>query len=177
MREALRENKLNDRRFKERRESYDIKALWESHHQILRLVSLGLGNKEIAEELSITPQTVSNVRNSALAQQVLQEHSEVLDEEVVSIAKRVEQFAPTALQLLEDIISGKIEAPVGIAARTAENYMARAGHGPVQKQLSLSSHLTREDIERLKARVREAEKAPETLEAPSLEAEFSRESL
>lgn len=149
---------LNDKRFVEKRQSYEIKQLWENHHQILRLISLGMKNTEIASELNISSQTVSNVRNSALAQEVLQKQKETLDEEIVSISKRIEKFTPIALQLLEDIIEGKVETSIGLAARTAENYVSRGGYGTVQKSVSLNGTLTKSDLERIKERAKEAKR-------------------
>jgi DNA-binding transcriptional MerR regulator len=156
-----------DKRFVERR-SYDIKQLWEHHHTILRMVALGMSNKEIADTVGCTPQTVSNVRNSPMAQGVLDQHREKLDEEVVTMAERINRFAPTALALLEDIIDGRRDAPMGLQAKTAENYLARAGYGPVHKAVNLSQHLTREDIERIKERAAAAQN-----ESAAMEAEYS----
>ncbi len=147
---------LYDKRFVEKRE-YDIKQLWDSHQEILRLLVLGKNNQQVAEELGITPQTVSNVRNSPLARERLQELQNGRDAETTQIHKRVQQFVPVALKLLEDIIEGKREdASIGLQARTAENYLGRAGHGTIQKIVSHSSTLSRDDIEAIKERARSA---------------------
>ncbi len=147
---------LYDKRFVEKRE-YDIKQLWESHQEVCRLLVLGWNNMQIAEELHITPQTVSNIRNSPMAREHLEKLQNGRDEETTLIHKRVQQFAPVALKLLEDIIEGKREdASVGLQARTAENYLGRAGHGTIQKSVSVSTTLTRNDIEAIKERGRSA---------------------
>ncbi len=147
---------LFDRRFVEKRE-YDIKQLWDSHQEILRLLVLGKNNQQVAEELGITPQTVSNVRNSPLAREHLQTLQNGRDAETTQIHKRVQEFAPVALQLLEEIIRGEHEdASIGLRAREANNALGRAGMGPIQKIASLSTTLSRDDIEAIKERARSA---------------------
>lgn len=141
-----------DQRFVEKRQ-YDIKELWAKHHEITRQVVLGRTNVDIAESIGCTPQTVSNVRNSPLAKAKIEEMSEQRDAEAISIAQRIEEFAPVALDLLEQIISGNIpEASIALRAKVASSHMSRAGYGEVHKAHILSQHLTREDIERIKTR-------------------------
>ena len=48
------------------RKNYDIKQLWERHHEIMNLHSLGHSNKDIAEILGCSEGTVSNTINSSL---------------------------------------------------------------------------------------------------------------
>ena len=141
-----------DQRFTEKRR-YDIKALWEKHAEITRQVVLGRTNVDIAESIGCTPQTVSNVRNSPLAKARIDSMSEQRDSETVSIAKRIEEFAPVALELLEEIVSGNIpEASIALRAKVASSHLGRAGYGEVHKAHILSQHLSREDIERIKLR-------------------------
>ena len=132
---------------------YDIKVLWEKHHEIARQVVLGRTNVDIANSIGCTPQTVSNVRNSPLAKAKIDSLNESRDEETVSIAKRIEEFAPVALELLEEIVSGNIpEASIALRAKVASSHLGRAGYGEVHKAHILSQHLSREDIERIKMR-------------------------
>lgn len=142
----------HDARFTMKRQ-YDIKALWEKHAEIARQVVLGRTNIAIAESIGCTPQTVSNVRNSPLAKAQISDLSEQRDADAVSIAQRIEEFAPVALELLEEIISGNIpEASIALRAKVASSHMSRAGYGEVHKAHILSQHLSREDIERIKMR-------------------------
>ncbi len=146
---------LYDGRFVEERK-YDIAQVWESHHEILRLLVLGWNNVRIAEELHITAQTVSNVRNSPMAREHLAKLTGERDQETVEIHRRVQEFAPVALEVLENIIKGNTDASIGLIARTAENALGRAGHGPVHKVLSASHTFTSGEIEAIKERAREA---------------------
>ena len=136
---------------------YNIKELWDKHREIARQLVLGGTNVSIAETLNITPQTVSNVRNSPIGQAELQRLHGARDEETVNIAKRIEEFAPVALELLEDIMTGRQPgSSVALRAKVASSHLARAGYGEVHKAHVVSQHVTRDDIERIKERAASA---------------------
>lgn len=50
---------------------YEVKRLTPLHYSILRLVARGCTNNEVAATLGVSRNTVSNVKNSAVAQPVL----------------------------------------------------------------------------------------------------------
>lgn len=141
----------HDRRFVPKR-VYEIKSLWQNHEQMLRLVALGHSNEHIAQVCGVTPQTISNVRNSPVAKGKLAQLRESLDQEAIDIGARITEFAPTALKLLEEVISGTIEAPIAIRAKYASVHLGRAGFGEVHKVASINTHLSRDDIEAIKQR-------------------------
>src|SRR5712691_5759021 len=117
----------NDNRFVPKRK-YDIKALWNKHHEIVRRVALGQSNIEIAEALDCTPQTLSNVKNSPMARDKIDLFRAELDAETLDIAQRIQDFAPKALQLLEDVIEGRYEdASLSLRTKYASAHLGRAG--------------------------------------------------
>lgn len=142
---------LYDKRFVEKR-VYNIKSLWASHEAMLRMVALGHSNEYIAASCGVTPQTVSNVRNSPVAKGTLERFKENLDAEAIDIGARIQEFAPKALAVLEGIISGEIESPVAVRAKYASAHLGRAGFGEVHKVASINTHLSRDDIEQIKQR-------------------------
>ena len=136
---------------------YNVQALWEKHHEILRQVVLGRTNVDIADEIGCTPQTVSNLRNSPLAKQEIDRLSNGRDEAAMSIARRIEEFAPIALDLIENIVRGRDPtASIALRAKLAGSQLARAGYGEVHKVHALHATLSREDIEGIKERARMA---------------------
>ena len=146
----------NDRRFVEERK-YEIQALWEKHREIARQVVLGKTNIDIADAVGCTPQTVSNVRNSPLAQAEMERLGGMRDDDVVDMSQRIKDFAPVALELLEQIISGRIpSASIALRAKVAAGHLGRAGYGEVHKVQALHAHLSAEDIRNIKHRVMEA---------------------
>lgn len=151
-----------DRRFSPTRSnSYNIKQVWAHHHEIVRMVVLGMSNVEIAEKLNITPQTVSNVRNSPLVDDIIKKLMAERDADAVSVAKRIEAFTPVAVQLLEGVIAGNVPgASIALRAKYADRHLARTGYGVVTKVQSLHGTLSKDDIEDIKARaVKAAEEA------------------
>lgn len=145
-----------DKRFKDARK-YNIKKLWELHQNIAQEVSLGKSNVEISSVLGITPQTVSNVRNSPIGKDKIEVLTAAMDAETVDIGRRIREFAPKALEYLEKIIEGREPgASVSLRAKIASNHLARAGYGEITKVHSLNATVSKDDIEEIKARALEA---------------------
>jgi hypothetical protein len=65
-----------------------------------------------------------------------------------AIQLRILQFAPVALQLIEDAIAGKLDVPIELRLEYAAEYLARAGFGEVKRNTHL--HLDTESQEWLK---------------------------
>jgi hypothetical protein len=147
-----------DRRFTDKR-SYNIKQLWSKHHEIIRRVAIGHSNGQIAAALGVTPQTVSNVRNSPVARVKLMELQSQLDETLIEVQNRIRSVAPTAQNLLEDIITGSVPAHISLRAKYASELLNRAGLSPVHRIASVSTTLTRDDIESIKRRAIDAAEA------------------
>ena len=156
-----------DGRFTPKRR-YNVQALWEKHHEITRQIVEGRTNTAIAADLGCTPQTISNVRNSPLAKSEIDRLSAGRDETTMEISRRIEEFAPVALQLIENIVRGQVpEASIALRAKLAAGQLARAGYGEVQKIQSVTHRITRDEIEAIKERARES-----ALRADALDAEY-----
>lgn len=143
------------------RRTFEVSKMWDIHHEISRLVLLGLKNTEIAERLGISEAMVSYTRNS----QVVKDKMEIMqgsrDKECLDIMVQIKQNVPKALEVLEQIMTGDAmslgQTPsLNLRARTAENWMDRAGY-PAQKpgmNMHLHGHFTAQDIEEIKKRAR-----------------------
>jgi hypothetical protein len=169
-----------DRRFKEpgMPRQWETKQLWDHHKEILRRLAMGQRSESIAADLGITTQTVSNTRNSALGRAKVTELQSARDAEATEIAKRIEEFAPVCLDLLEDVIQGRamrtgrgepIDMPMSSRVRVAERHLSRAGHGEIKRRFSVTKRLTDEEIEGIKSRSVAAMK-----EAGVINAQFER---
>lgn len=133
---------------------YEIQDLNARHHEIIRLLSLGLRNTEIADALRISPVTVSYVRNSELGRKKLDELMGRIDDNVVDLQQRMKVLAPTALDTLEDLMHSR-ETSSAVRANIAKDLLDRAGHAAVKRVETISALLTAEDIEHLKQKARE----------------------
>lgn len=164
-----------DRRFKplakRRYGSWRVGQMWDIHHKIARLVSLGEKNKDIAEKLQISREMVSHVRNSKLVKDKVDIMVAAMDAETIDLGIRIREFAPKALSFLEKLVQGEDEckdASLALRARYADRHMDRAGYTPVRKLAVATGRLTPDDIENIKKRARESAR-----EAGIVEAEFS----
>lgn len=141
-----------DRRKIDGPRQYQPKQISERHRNILRLYALGYAIKEIAERLSCTPATVSNVVNSNLGRL----HTEILrkgiDEAAMEAAKRVRALAPAALSVIEEILEDET-VPSAVRLRAAQDALDRAGFGAVKKMdvHTTSLSLTPDDLAAIKA--------------------------
>ena len=134
-----------------------VSDMWELHHEITRRLVLGQKGVDIAKALGCTPQTVSNVRNSPVAQDHIAIMKGARDADTVDLSKRIIEIAPRALTLLEDIIKGENDganASLGLRAKEANGMLARVGHGIPQKiqSESVNYHVTSEQIADIKRR-------------------------
>ena len=140
-----------DKRFRPNKK-YKVKQLWALHHEIKRRIVLGQNNVDIAEALNITPQTVSNTRNSPIVKEQINKIQQASDLEVTDIGSRIREFAPKALELLEGIIEGKMGASIQLRAKYASEHLGRAGYGEIKQIRSLTAQVSRDDIEKIKER-------------------------
>ena len=152
-------SRVNDRRFKKHRvrprKVFRVSRIWELHDEIARRILLGQKNTIIAEALSCSTATVSNVRNSPIIQDKLALMRGARDAYTVDIARDIQEFAPEALKVLKDIVAGTgigTAASPALRAKEANNWLDRAGHSAIRKEAHIHRHLTEEEIEGIKER-------------------------
>jgi len=142
---------------------YNIQAIHAKHHEIKRLILLGLGNKEIAETLGVTPQNISDIRNSPLFQRELQVMQLARNATTIEVSAHIEKIASEGLKLLDDVAKGRgegINAELELRVKVIQDMLDRCPKtAKVNKiQGATKSYLvTPELIERLHARRVEAE--------------------
>lgn len=115
---------------------YQITHFWGRHKQIVRLHVQGYSNVQIAEFLGVTPQTVSNTLNSRIAHDQIQNLNEGIDDTVKEVAAHIQDIAPRAVQILEEMMEDESVAG-STRARIADRILDRAGHMPTQKVQNL----------------------------------------
>ena len=141
--------------------SWNIDRIWDVHHEIARRIVLGQDNVTIARDLGVTTATVSNVRNSPVIKEKITVMQCARDASTVDISRQIQEFAPEALKLLRNVIAGNgaegKDASIPLRVRTAEQWLNRAGHAPVQKTASINIHsrLDKEDLDKIKKRASE----------------------
>ena len=142
------------------RKTYVAKNLWQRHHEILNLHVLGAKGTEIARRLNITPQSVSNVINSPLAQQKIAAMRAVRDTEVLDVRKEVQDLLPAAMDTYREVLMKKDSDPKLKVQVANTIVMDLAGHAAPKKVAGVVAHvMTTPEIEELKKRGLEAGKA------------------
>lgn len=168
-------NRIGDRRFNPKRlrvtpkKGFRVGKVWELHDEISRRLLLGQKNTVIAEALRCTTATVSNVRNSPIIQDKLSLMKGARDAYTVDIARDIQEFAPTALKVLKDIVEGRgigANASPALRAKEAGHFLDRAGYVPIRKEQHVHAHLTSDEIEQIKQRALSSN-------GPVINAEFS----
>jgi len=155
------------------RRQYEVSKLWDKHHEIIRLIVLGFGNKEIAELVGIGHHMVSVIRNSEIPQRHIKVLQAARDSKCVDVSRALLEDAPKSLQLLMDVRDGEEAADIRLRASVAQDLLSRAGYGKVQKVQGAVVHgvVSEETLARVKARRAGAETED------AVEAEFEEQPL
>lgn len=135
---------------------YTLQHMWEKHHQMARLLLLGLNNIEVAEALNCSPQNVSDVRNSPVFQEKMLALRGQADHKVVNIAAVLAGDSPKSVSLLQGIRDGELTEDIRLRAQVAQDLLDRAGHSKIVRSDSHVSvtHLDAEAIDRIKSLAR-----------------------
>lgn len=145
----------------EKKKGWQVAEMWDKHHEIARLLTLGHTNIEVAEKLGITKQQVSNVKNSPVVQDRLTIMRAARDCDVIDLGKEIMKLAPIALLRIKEALTegttlGK-EASASQILKEANGMLDRDMGKAIQRVDTRSTHmqLTVEDIERIQARAAE----------------------
>lgn len=143
------------------RKGHQITEMWSNHHEIARLIVLGLNNVEIGERMGCTPQTVSNVRNSPVVQDKLAILHAVRDVATGDLAHEIAEMAPMALKRIREVLeTGTVHGQTASAAvimKEANNLLDREMGKAVQRidSRNVNTTLTSSDLDAIRQRAAE----------------------
>ena len=129
---------------------YQIKELWEIHHEIIRRLLLGQKAKDIAQELGVTITVVSYTKNSALGRRHMELLRGAVDKETVDVKVKIQEMAARASEVLEEAMNG--DHHFSLKLKAATEVLDRAGFVKVVKTENLHAYLSAEDIQQIKER-------------------------
>ncbi len=134
-----------------RRNSYSVRERW---REVARLVVLGVRTGVIAQELDLTPSTVSSILRQPETQQYIEELRTMRDENVADVHDRIVSCADNAVNFLEAILSGNEDVSQALKLKAALTILDRAGHPAATKNIhvGLTGHLSAQDIEDMRRR-------------------------
>ena len=133
---------------------YNIQGMWDIHHEILRLLLIGMKPIEVAKTLNISPVTVSYTANSPIAKRRLDVMRGARDADALDVSQQIKNLCPAAVRVLEDSLSSDLEAN---RLKASLAILDRAGHAPVQriKAEHTHNHFSVEEINDIKQRARD----------------------
>lgn len=140
---------------------YEIKELTERHHMMIRFMSFGWGNIAIAKALDVSPQNVSDVRNSSIVKDKLAVMRREQDLSTVNIIDDLAEEAPHSLGLLKSIRAGEEDgSTLSMRKSAATDLMKMAGYGPITRVQGqfLHSVITANDLDEIKSLAADAKK-------------------
>jgi predicted transcriptional regulator len=141
---------------REDRKTYDIKQLWQRHHEIINLAARGFKNTEIAELLDIDPQTVSNTLNSTLGEEKLAEIRQERDHDAKITRARIDMLRDKALKIYNEVFEAPNEAvPLQQKLKVADTVMLELSGYRVPTKVqtaSVNTIITPEQLAELKER-------------------------
>ena len=159
-----------DKRFSpDGNQNYDIKKVWDHHHEISRLLTAGVRPLEIAKRLNITPQTVSNVRNNPVMQRLMQIMHVARDADAADVQKKILEIAPVAVEYLETAMRQGLDndtfnsVGLGAAKTVIETSVPKTTY--IETQASIVTQIITD--------VKERAKATCLLQAAAADAEFT----
>jgi hypothetical protein len=91
----------------EERKTYEAKAFWQRHHEIVNMAATGMKNVEIASVLNIDPQTVSNVLGSKIAEKKLSELRLIRDGNTKERLAQIEVLTQKAIETYHGILENE----------------------------------------------------------------------
>lgn len=145
------------------RKNYQIKSLWQRHHEIINLTIRGMKQVDIAEFLNIHPQTVSDVLNSQLAKMKISEIRKEKDEDAKKFHEKITRLTDKALNQYNKMFDDESgEVSVEQKRRVAENVLMELSglRSPTRVQSeNISYRLTPEEFQAFLERGRKAAEA------------------
>lgn len=132
---------------------YNIQEMQNIHHEVARLLLLGMKHVEVASRLGVTPTMVSYTANSPVVKRQLAVMRGARDVSAVDCAQRIKELAPIAIERLEKLLDSENEQ---IVHKTAVAVLDRAGHAPVQRMQAdmVHMHFTANELDDIKSRAR-----------------------
>lgn len=130
---------------------YVIKHMWDRHHEIIRLLVMGMAYRDIANTLKITPQTVSDVANSPIVQEKLLKLRGERDVEAVDIGARIKKLAPSAVAKVKEVMD---KGDLRTSLTAARDILDRSGFVPPTKidMRGMIAHVTTKELDEIKER-------------------------
>jgi len=134
----------------------ELKELKDHHEQMVLDIAFGASNQDIAETWGMSPQQVSNIRNSPLVKEKLRELRERTEGQLIAQHIKLVGLGPAAIEHYQDVLE-RVDVSVGHKNHVADQVLDRIGLGRQQTMnvVQAGTHVTRTHIEEMKETVLE----------------------
>jgi predicted transcriptional regulator len=129
-----------------------LKELKAQHRNIIQLAFNGFSRQEIAEQLEIHVQTVSNVLTSPLGKAYLDGLSDKVKEVTIDVRRELVSMNKDALDTLKELLTKGAKVPASVKLGAAKDILDRTGFKPTDK-VSLDMTMTTKTDEEIDAEI------------------------
>lgn len=133
--------------------TYRVAEMTEKHHEIARMLLLGMSNKEVAKEAKISSEYVSNIKRSPVVQEQLTILRAARDRESVDVAIQIQEALPKCIEFLTETITSE-DVSAMLKSKNAFGLLSLGGFAPSKNINVKGVHavLTADDIAEIKNR-------------------------
>ena len=133
--------------------TYRVAEMTDRHHEIARMLLLGLSDAEVAKQAGISTNYVSTVRRSPVVKEQLTILRAARDRESVDVAIQIQEALPKCIEFLTETITSE-DVSAMLKSKNAFGLLSMGGFGPTKNVSVKGVHavLTAEDISEIKNR-------------------------
>jgi hypothetical protein len=110
-----------------------LKELKAQHRNIIQLAFNGFSRQEIAEQLDIHVQTITNVLTSPLGKAYLDGLSDKVKEVTIDVRRELVSMNKDALKTLKTLLDPKGKIPASVKLGAVKDVLDRTGYKPTDK--------------------------------------------
>lgn len=131
-------------------ENYSIQKMNARHREMVRRILLGQTNVQIANALDVTPQNVSNVKNSPIVKAKIEHMQNILDAETLDVSTRIQEMSKDAIEVYYELMHGAEKEET--RRMIAKDVLDKAGFKAADKHVH--AHLQGEQIDKMVERAK-----------------------
>ena len=149
-------------------QSTPLRELQPKHKQVARLLVQGYDPKAIASQVNLSVARIYQIKSEAIFQAYMNKLEYQAEEKIVDVRREIQNAAPRALQILEQLLGANSE---NVQLNAAKDLLDRAGYKPIDKtaHLNLNKLLDEDDLQDIHKRLQEAKNVGVVIDVPESE--------
>lgn len=133
--------------------TYRVSEMSDKHHEVARLLLLGMDNQEVGKIVGMAPEYISTIRHSPVVKEQLTILRAARDRESVDVAIQIQEALPKCIEFLTETITGEAIS-ASLKSKNAFGLLSIGGYGASRNVTVNATHaiLSAEDIEEIRDR-------------------------